>query len=391
MVKSTARFPYSLLALLWAFLFLTAALSYGQKFAVTAPPVTPRPATPGPATPGPATAQDVDFPVNGFSAPVLGYVVDAAGWVRKMPGLAGASWLTARLEFGVRLAAGVVSPRQDYILGLAVPDRRAVVLPVAAGPGNRRSGTARPLDGVDPGADVVVLSPTGTAAAFYFIQAASLVIVTGLPDAPAPSGRLDLSSLPGPAAALAIADDGSLVLASAATGGPGSATGDGAAVFALSTQSPPRLLLNGGDFPAIVFLRNSTDAVLADRRRNALYRVRDAAGAGAVVLLASEGDGVSAPLAVAASADSTRFFLANAGSTTSSAGSSATIGYMSAAGGPLTLLPCSCSPSALAPLSGNAVFRLTEVSGGPLWLLDGDAIEPRLLLVPQVPATGARQ
>jgi hypothetical protein len=360
-----------------ALLLLPAGLAYGQKFAITAPPVT-APVARGPADFESGKAHDAGFPVNGWAAPVLGYVVDADGWVHKMPGLAGASWLTGRLDFGVRLTAGVVSPRQNYILGLAVPDGRAVLLPVAAGQGDGQPGTARPLGGVDPGAERVVLSPGGTAAAFYFMQAARLEIVTGLPDAPALSGSLDLSSLPGPAAALAISDDGSLVLASASSSA-------GAVVFAFSAQAPPRLLLNGGDFPAIVFLPHSPDAILADRLRNALYRIRDAAGSGEVILLASEGGGVSAPVSVAASADGSRFFVANSGSATSSA----TIGYLSAAGGPLTLLGCSFSPTTLAPLSGNAVFRLTELSGEPLRVFDGDAIEPRLLLVPQAPAIGA--
>ena len=138
-----------------ALLLLAAANSYGQQFAVTAP-----------------HRQSPPESVHGFSAPVLGYVVDGAGAVRKMPGLAGASWLTAPLDFGVRLAAGVVSPRQDYILGLAAPDRRAILLPAA-----------RLLSGVDPGADRVVVSPGGSAAAFYFSQTASLEIVTGLLEA----------------------------------------------------------------------------------------------------------------------------------------------------------------------------------------------------------------
>jgi hypothetical protein len=340
---------------------LPAGIAYGQKFAITEPPLTHRS----------GATRGADPSVNGFSAPVLGYVVDAAGSVRKMPGLAGASWLTAPLDFGLKLSASAVSPGQDYILGLAADGRRAMVLPVAGG-----QGPARPLAGVDPGADRVMLSPSGATAAFYFSPTASLQIVTGLPDAPAGAVSLDLSSLPGPPTAFAVSDDGSLALASAPTG-------DGAAVFALSSNAPPRLLLNGGDFAAMAFLRNSPDAVLADRLRNTLYRVRDAGGTAEVVLLASESDGISAPVSVAASSDRSRLFVANSGS--------ATIGSVSAAGGPLALTSCTCSPTTLAPLSGNAVFRLTEVSSHPVWLLDADAPEPRLLLLPQAADRGTAQ
>jgi len=346
------RIPPGLVALV----LLADGFAYGQQFSVAESRITRHA----------KAARDGEPSVNGFSAPVLGYLLDGAGAVRKMPGVAGATWLTGPLEFGVVLAAGAVSPRQDYLLGLAAPDRRPMVLPLAALAG------ARTLDGVAAGADRVVLSPSGTAAVFYFSQTASLTIVTGLPDSPVPGGNVDLSGLPAPPAGLAISDDGSVILASASTS-------DGAAVFVLSAQSAPRLLLNGGDFPALAFRRRSLDAVLADRLRNALYWAGDVAGPGEVVLLAGESDGVSAPIAVAASADGARIFVANSGS--------ATIGYLSAAGGPLTLLSCSCSPAALAPLSGNAVFRLTEFSNDPIWLLDGDASEPRLLLAPQ-PSSG---
>ena len=295
-------------------------------------------------------------PVDGFAPPVLGYVIDAAGSVHRMPGLPGASWLSPPLHFGTRLATGTVSPRQDYILGLTAADRRALVL--------RFDGGTALLAGVDAGAGRLVLSPSGTAAAFAFDAPARLQIVTGLPDAPTVAGSVDLSPLAGAPGAIELSDDGTALLASVPSG-------DGAALFALSPQSAPRLLMNGGDFAALAFLRNSGDAIVADRLRNTLYRLRGAE----IAPLAAAADGVSAPVSVAAAADGSRFFVVNA--------ATATVGFVGAAGGPLTLLSCGCSPTTLAPLAGNAVFRLTEVSDDPLWLIDADALEPRLLLVPQ--------
>ena len=294
--------------------------------------------------------------VDGFAPPVLGYVLDPAGSLHQMPGLPGASWLSAPLHLGMRLAAGAVSPRQDYLLGLTVSDRRAILL--------RFAGGSTLLAGVDAGADRVVLSPSGTAVIFAFDARGRLQIITGLPDAPTLAGSVDLSQLPGAPAAIALSDDGTSILASAPAG-------DGAAIFALSSQSVPRLLMNGGDFAALAFLRNSTDALVADRLRNTLYRLHGAE----IVPLAAAADGIAAPVSIAASADGSRIFVVNS--------ATATVGFVGAAGGPWTLLSCSCSPATLAPLAGNAVFRLTEVSEEPLWILDADSPDPRLLLVPQ--------
>src|SRR5262249_2015717 len=54
-----------------------------------------------------------------------------------------------------------------------------------------------------------------------------------------------------------------------------------------------------------------------------------------------------------------------------------------------TSVTCACSPGVLTPLRGNAVFRLNEMGDGPLWLLDADSTEPRILFV-AAPAGGSR-
>ena len=45
---------------------------------------------------------------------------------------------------------------------------------------------------------------------------------------------------------------------------------------------------------------------------------------------------------------------------------------------------CHCAATVLAPLSGNAVFRLTQRTDQPLWILDGDAGAPRMVFIPAV-------
>ena len=54
-----------------------------------------------------------------------------------------------------------------------------------------------------------------------------------------------------------------------------------------------------------------------------------------------------------------------------------------------TSVTCGCTPVALAPLRGNAVFRLNGMGDGPLWVIDGDSAEPRVLFV-AAPAGGSQ-
>ena len=50
------------------------------------------------------------------------------------------------------------------------------------------------------------------------------------------------------------------------------------------------------------------------------------------------------------------------------------------AAGSRTAIGCACTPATLVPM-GN-VFRLTELTGAPLWLLDSGASTPRTVFVP---------
>jgi len=50
-------------------------------------------------------------------------------------------------------------------------------------------------------------------------------------------------------------------------------------------------------------------------------------------------------------------------------------------GGPAITLDCACTPTGLFRLAGAATFRLTELAGGPLQVLDANAA-PRIVAVP---------
>ena len=52
---------------------------------------------------------------------------------------------------------------------------------------------------------------------------------------------------------------------------------------------------------------------------------------------------------------------------------------------PISHAQCNCSPTILLSLAGNSVFLLTPPGTGPLSLFDGDAPQPRILLIARCP------
>jgi hypothetical protein len=293
-----------------------------------------------------------------MSGPMLGYVFDPAlEGLRPIRGIPGAATLGEPLDLGTPIYDAAVSPRQDYALAFAGADRKLALA--------RLTGASLAIafvPGSWPDSARIILSPTGATAVLYQPSASRLLLITGLPQAPALAGVFDLWLLPGEATALAVSDDGSAVLAAA-----------GGGIFYLGPDGPPQLLSSAGEISSIAFLNGSTDAVFSDRLGSAVYRLRDPAGSREMILLAGERDGIWEPTALALSGDNAQVFIVHRGP--------ASVGIVPAAGGPLTQVACACSPATLQRLDGNSTFRLTEPSSMPLWVLEA-AAEPRVVFVP---------
>jgi hypothetical protein len=309
----------------------------------------------------------VAIPVPGqdtsrISGPVLGYVFDAdnAG-VRPIFGIPGAATLGPALNLGVELDRAALSQESDYLLGVAGPDRQVVLF-------QNLSGVLSPvaIAGAAPAPDRILASPTGRSALLLYRDSNVAQVLTGLPDAPALGASIDLSGLP-PLKSWGISDDGRAILASAPNG-------DGESVFLINPDGSSRLLLSAGRVAAAAFLTRRSDTVIADALYNSVDWIRDVTGAAEVINLAAEKDGISSPVAVSVSADNLRVFVANAGS--------GTIATLDLAGGAPLLVPCECALTGLERLQGNAVFRLTEPAGEPLWVFDGDPPQARIVFVP---------
>ena len=285
--------------------------------------------------------------------PVLGFVLDApTSSMRPLLGIPGAATTGGSLPLGFDFTAAEVSPRQDYVLAVASGGEIRLV---------RLRGEIRatPVANASPGADRLVLSPSGSAAALYH-SGGPLEILTGLPDSPKLAANLDLAALPGAPGLLAVADDGVAVAAVQLA--------DGQALFLLGAGRDPQPLPAYIAVSLAVFGGSTHDLYLAGRERNALAVIRDVTGDPAFQVLAGSSDGIAGPVGLAITPDNRRAFVANA--------DNGTVVVWGA--GPTISVPCQCEVTGLQALNGAALFRLTDISASPVWLLDGGGPDVRL-------------
>ena len=291
-----------------------------------------------------------------IQGPQLGLVFDASHKaLRPILGIPGAATLGQPLELGVQLHKTAISPRQDYALATEGEHNQVVVLMV----GHK---TAKPVPGIEQDPDEILLSPAGRAAAVYYKGRNTLLIVTGLPGAPKVSEELYLSA-GRPVSALAVGDDGRTVLA-----------GMGSTVFLVTGSGEVPVLHELQKVAAITIPARGT-AYVADSGRNQIHRLRGLADNLETDVIAGPKQGISAPVALAVSQDGGRAFVVNS--------KSRTISIIDLRGhAPVTKIACGCAPTGLDRLIGNEVFRLTEPSGRPMWMLDASGRAPRVLFVP---------
>src|ERR1035437_104076 len=133
--------------------------------------------------------------------PALGLVFDAgAQTVRTLMGIPAASQLGGTLD-GTPLSAVAIASGQAYALALENGTGAALLV--------SQSGR-QPLAGARAGAQMVAVSPLGTAAALYYGDTGKASILTGLPDAPQVLREITLDGAP---SAMAVSDDGTTLAA----------------------------------------------------------------------------------------------------------------------------------------------------------------------------------
>jgi DNA-binding beta-propeller fold protein YncE len=287
-----------------------------------------------------------------FTGPILGFAWDQrTESLRPFFGTPGAATSGAPIDLGQEASVAAISPRNDFLVTIAAADGQVslVTLPTLS----------RRLTGCSPAPDRVVLSPQGRTVACYHSDTGTLEVVSGLPDAPAASFTLTLPL----ARTLSVSDDAALVAI---------ATGDSVVLTAADGTSSTLPITAA----ALAFLPGSQDLLVADSGANQLVLV----SGGVPQTLAGRGDGVAAPVAVAVSDDGARAFVANA------AGGIVTVGI---AGGECAVVAPGLVVSGFNRLNGNSLFRVTELSSGPVWILDGGSTGPRLFFIPAIQVEGS--
>ena len=287
------------------------------------------------------------------TGPMLGVVFDSAsGRIRPLTGIPASAMLGEALVAGAPLSLALPGAGQSFAIGMEADTGTSVLLSDAG-----RSE----LPGVRQGASKIAISPRGRAAAFYFADSASVLVVGGLPGSPSVVRQVFPG---GPLAALAVSDDAQTLLMVVDQD-------IGQAVLYDQAGQGSQMLQSASHVVALDFLPDSRNALFAESAANAVWLVQNSDGP-QVTALTDERDGIADVMGLASSNDGSTIFIAMR---------SGQVAIRKAGSDPV-MIACACQPSGLARLRGSAVFRLNEMGGdGPLWILDASGDQPRILFV----------
>jgi hypothetical protein len=300
-----------------------------------------------------------------LTGPIAGFVYDnSAQSLRPINGVPGASLLGDSVNFGMPVSTLWVAPRQDSAIVVGVDQSLHLFLL------NNGTPSEVSLGGFSVLPERVIFSPSGTSVAL--IASGSAHLLTGLPNAPTQAGSVKVesrtlqgqtgafSSFTSSSPSIALSDDGTYLLTIA----QGSAR-------LLSIHGQNRSLLAAQASALVAFAAGNHDAAVMDSLTG-LTLIHDAAGAAGMQLIAAPDDGLAGPRGLAFSSDEKMLYVAS--STAQSVAAFNLVSVERAA------ISCACTPTTLVPL--GSVYRLTDLTTGPLWLFDGTASTPRTVFVP---------
>ena len=163
-----------------------------------------------------------------------------------------------------------------------------------------------------------------------------------MPDAPELVYEFDTSVIPGEATAIAVNDDGNIALINFADADAGSNT-----AWVTSTNGA-LWALPSSHVSSMAFLPHRNDAIVADADTQEIFLVLDLDGAGNRIPLISLNRPAGIFADVAASQDGSSLFVVSAGFPE--------ITIVDAETHTSTVIDCSCSPTRLRRLKGNAIL-----------------------------------
>jgi hypothetical protein len=299
-----------------------------------------------------------------INGPTLGFVSDEEGrTIWPLLGILGASVPGAPLALPEPILHGKISPRQNYVLAISATGAQPVVI---------RLDTAElavvPLAGARSDSEWVAISPTGAAAALYGAESKRLQLVSGLPAAPEIVYEFDASILGNDVRSVSISDDAKVALVN---------VGDGVRALWIVAGSGAPSPVSAIQPSQMTFIANRHDALIADDATHEVFLLQsldqNPVRLPGIVLRENE----RAVSAVAASTDGQTIFLAQEGS--------ADITITDLQSRAMIVVPCPCNPTVLIPMKGLSLFRLNNLSNGPLTLLDVSSYpgtSPRMVIIP---------
>lgn len=298
----------------------------------------------------PLCAQD---PIRG---PMLGWVWDARKeTIRGILGIAGSSVMGPGLDLGAAVKFAAIAGKNETAMVLLGDEREAALVDMKPA-----TAETRRLDDVPPGAEQVVLSPQGSAAVLLYKEPRRMIVVGGLPLTPERKVELDLEG-EGMPDLLAVSDDGGTVLAGYKEPAKTLVFDSAGNRWPVPKESPVK---------ALAFLAESRDALIA--AEDGVYLARDV-NAEATLELISE---VSTAEAVAA-LDGKHILVVDS--------SVQSVVEVNVEAGSTRDAQCPCAPKMLTRMTNSNVFRLNEVSNGPLWLVEVQESGLRTIFVPPDP------
>jgi len=291
-----------------------------------------------------------------LEGPRMGMVFDSSiRAIRPILGIPGAAVMGDPLKTSLDLRKVSISPQQDYALAAQGEHNQIAVLRFDHAP-----MTSTPVPGTHNGPDQMVFSPGGRVAAVHYKDGNRIQVLGGLPGSPKVMEELYLSAGALPSA-LAVGDDNTVL------------AGVGDSVYWV-THSGEVPLLKGVSKVSAIALTTARLALVADSTSQ-IHRLQNVTTGLETDILAGPAQGIAAPVAVAISSDSRSAFVAN--------GKSGMVAILDLRGkAPVHKIACGCKLTGLDRLDGDNLFRLTEPSKQPMWVLEASAKETRVVFVP---------
>lgn len=289
----------------------------------------------------------------------MGYAFDPSiQGMRSISGFPGASLLGSPVELGTAAASAAISPRQDFAVFAAADDGavRVVFLPDLE---------MRPLAAAASSPSRIVFSADGWAVGLFQQERPRVQIFTHMPQEPVLAREISLAGVSGDVVSAAISDDGELALF--LTG----RTGNAAAWISLGGSDPVPLGLPAAT--AAMALRSGSRQAVIVTQDGQVGLLNDVAAGTEMRVLWSGDERTADPVAVRFSADGASVYVATRGGTIAALGIETE---------EASFVSCGCNPSGLFPLRSGTLFRLNDISDGPLLLLDVAGAHLRTWFVP---------